>query len=390
MKKKTFILLILTLICNPTFGQTKTDLDKDKLFGKIKSILTFSVNYENEKDTVYNYKKLFNENGMEVNFVNFNPNIRFDSIIKKYDNLNRLIKKIEFTKGGNFMSTDREKFIETLIYNYDNNCYKPSKIEDSNSNYKIIYKFDERCNTISENIIENYKETSKTFKFDNQYRLIKKTVSNLGEKADLEETLTYDDINNTIITIQYNPKKNVYYSKVFTKLAENKKVLEVVTYQEEKLIAGKLFGSESPQISDNISGKVKYEYDNSNLIREISFDGKNNELYKVENSYTENGELKEERIYKAVKLEFRKEYTYENGKLINEKKYLPNEKEPEYIKSWKYNSNGKIIELYHLLKDGDKYSNVYLYDDFSNEIEERIFENGELIKKKLTKIEYYK
>ena len=390
MKINKIIFFLLSMLSLSTFGQAKTDLEKEKLFGKIKSILTFSINYENEKDTIYNYKKYYHENGMEVKFVDFTSNTRFDSIVKTYDKENRIIKKIEYTRGKNFASKEKAKFEEALLYEYNNKCNKLSKIEDPNSNYKITYKFDDRCNIIAENKTENYKESSKTFEFDTKDRIIKETKSDVGEKADLEQTFIYNDKNNTITKIQFSPKKNVYYSKEITLFNEKKKVLEIATYQDEELISGKSFGTESLTIPKNINSKVKYEYLNDNLIKEINIDGNDNELSKIEYQYSKLGDLNEEKYYIKQKLVQKKEYIYENGKLIVEKRFLANKKNPDYIKTFIYNGDNQIKELITILEDGNKYSNEFLYDNFKNKIAEIIKDDGKIMTKKITKIEYFR
>ncbi len=357
------------LISYPIFGQLKTDLVKDKLFGKVKSIHKFKIEYGEKTDSVLISKEYFNENGMKLKYINFSKSTKFDSIANTFDKKNRKLSKNEYTRSGNFNSIYREKFIETLFYQYNEKCDKPIVTKDSNSSYKVINKFDENCNLISETIIDKEKEKSTTFILDKKARITKKTFGYLNEKLDLVETFAFDDKNNTLTNIQFSPKNNVYYIKEVTEFNTKNKIIQVTTFQQEILKNGILFAAESPNLPDNITKIIQYDYDNNdNLISEINFDGKNNELLKVNYLYDDKGELKEEKLFKEKKLEYRKEYKYENGKLLEEMQFLTNKKKPEYTKTFKYNDKKQIIKLLQLI-DQDKYSTEYVYDSFNNEIQ---------------------
>ena len=389
MKKNKLILLLTILLSYSTFGQLRTEVEKVKLFGKVKSILSYKVEYGEKTDTVLIKKEYYNENGMKLKYINFSEHSRFDSIVNTFDNKNRRTSKIEFKRTGSFGNIGKEKIIDTLYYEYNNKCNDPIIIKDPKGTYKVITKLDENCNIISETVIDYGRENSTTFELDKKGRVIKKVVSNLGEKADLYETFEYDDENNTSTNIQYSPKHNVYYLKKLTQFNENKKVVQVTNFQQVIMKDNIFVTSESQNVPDNIYKKVKYEYDGNNkLISELSFDGKNNELEKVENFYDETGKLKEEKHYQSGKLEIRREYKYENGKRVEEKTFLQNNKTPEFVKTQRYNDNGQIIEFMQLA-DGDKYSNQYVYDSFNNEIENKEHENGKLLRTKFTKIEYH-
>ena len=111
MKKQTIILFSLMLLNYPIFGQIKTDLEKDKLFAKVKSIHKYKIEYGEKTDSVSISKEYFNVNGMKLKHINLSKSIRFDSIVNTFDKENRKTSKIEYTRSGNFNSIDHEKFI---------------------------------------------------------------------------------------------------------------------------------------------------------------------------------------------------------------------------------------------------------------------------------------
>ncbi len=389
MTKNTIILLILTLFSFPTFGQTKTDVKKDKLFGKVKYTYSYKVNYENIKDTVFFSKNFYNENGMKLKYFGLPKRIGTDSIINTYDKHNRIISKIVYESSINYSSDQTEKSIDTTYYEYNNKCEDYTVLKNPKGTYQINYVFDENCRMISETEIGRGSTNTTSVEFDKKGRLIKQTFTYLGGKPNKLETYKYDDENNTLTYVEYSPRYDVYREKTITQFNQNNKIVQK-TFLYEPTAGGEIiFKDGSKKEPDQIKLIRKYQYDSENkLIGEIHLDGNNNEIIKVEIFYDEKGELKEQKFYKMGKLEYREEYKYENGKRVEEKQFLPNKKTPEYIKTEKYNDNGQIIELIQLV-EGDNYSNQYLYDSFNNEIEKNELKNGKLLKTEFTKIEYY-
>lgn len=386
MTKNTIILFLISLVSLSVLGQTKTDIEKSKLLGKVKSVHTYTVEYNTKTDTLFLNKEIYSEKGMLLKYYNFTEHTRFDSIVNTYDTQNRKTSKIEFKRTGRFGSIGKEKIIDTIYYQYNSTCKEPIVIKTPNSTYKVSKQLDKNCNILSETELNNGKETTTLFELDAKGRITKKTFTNSGKKADFYETFEYNDVNLTVTNTQHSSQQSIIYFKEITQYNANKKVIQVTTFKQETANASTL---KSPNTAPNLHKKVTYIYDaKDNLLNEIYFDENNNEIFKIESTYNDKAELIEQKRFKAGKLEFTKEYKYKNGKTTQEKKVLPNTTAPEYIKTYNYNNNGQLTELIQLV-DGDKYTNQYIYDRFNNEIENKEFENDKLIKTKHTKIEYY-
>ena len=390
MTKSTIILLfVLILFGFPIFGQTKTDVEKDKLFGKVKSVYWYKLEYGDKTDSVLFSKEYYNENGMKLKHINFSEYSRTDSIINIYNKKNKIITKIEYKSIPSLSSNAIEKNIETTYYEYNNKCDDYTVLKNPKGTYQINYVFDENCRIISETEIGRGETNTTTYDYDQKGRFVKQTFTYKGDKPDKLETYKYDDKNNTLTYLEYSPSYDVYREKTITQFNKNNKVIQKTFFNLPTAGGSITFTTGSKGEPDQIHLIKKYQYDNDDkLIAEIHLNGKNNELIKVEVFYDEKGELKEQKFYKASKLEYREEYKYENGKIIEEKQFLPNKKKPEYIKIRKYNAKNQLVE-FMLLEDKNKYSNEYIYDKFDNEIEKKELKNGKLVSTEFTKIEYY-
>lgn len=387
--KNLFLLLVLLTTQIFVFGQTKTDVQKDKLFGKVKSTYTYEVNYKNHSDTTFFARNLYSENGMKLKYLNYYQYSRTDSIVNTYDKQNRIKTKIEYESIPSLSSNAIEKRIDTTYYEYNTKCDDYTVLKNPRGTYQINYVFDENCRIISETEIGRGRTNLTEKYYDPKGRVVKQTFTYNGDKPDKLETYKYDDKNNTLTYLEYSPRYDVYREKTITQFNKNNKVIQK-TFFNTPITGGSItFTTGSKNEPDQIHLIKKYQFDNDDkLLIETHLDGKNNELLKVEVFYDEKGELREQKFYKASKLEYREEYKYENGKRVEEKQFLPSRKKPEYIKTRKYNANNQLVE-YILLQDKNKFSNEYVYDNLDNEIEKKELKNGKIISIKFTKIEYY-
>ena len=389
MTRNTIILLIFTLFSFPIFGQTKTDVEKDKLFGKVKSVYSYKLEYGDKTDTISFNKEYYNENGMKLKYINFSEYSRIDSIVNTYDKKNRLLTKIEYESSRSLSSNEIEKSIDTTYYEYNNKCEDYAVLKNPKGTYQINYVFDENCRIISETEIGRGRTNTTINDYDQKGRVVKQTFTYKGDKPDKLETYKYDDKNNTLTYVEYSPRYDVYREKTVTQFNKNNKVIQKTFYNVPTAGGSITFSEGSKSEPDQIHLVKKYEYQNDEkLIIETHLDEKNNELLKVEVFYDEKGELKEQKFYKMGKLDYREEYKYENGKRVGEKQFLPNKKTPEYVKTRKYNANKQLIEFV-LFEDDNQFSNEYVYDSFNNEIEKKELKNGKLLNTEFTKIEYY-
>ncbi|OPB94515.1 hypothetical protein [Elizabethkingia ursingii] len=390
MKKYTTLSLILMLLSFPLLGQNKTDLEKNKLFGKIKSILSFKVNYGYKNDTILFSKEYYNENGMNMKYIDFSEYSKIDSIVNTYNKKNQLISKVEYKRVSSLSSDDVENSNDTSIYEYNNKCNEPTTIKSSKRNYQINYIFDDKCRRISETEIGRGRTQITQITYDSKERLIKQTFTYEGEKPDKVETYKYDDEKNTLTYLEYSPRYDVYREKTVTQFSNTQKIIQKTFFNMPTAGGSITFSKGSKNEPNQIYLIKKYQFNSDDkLIMETHLDGNNNELLKVEVFYDDKKELKEQKFYKNGHLEYREEYKYADGKRLEEKQFLLDNKKPQYIKTRKYNANGQLLEFI-LFEDNNRYSNKYVYDQFNNKIEKKELKNDKLLNTVFTKIEYYK
>lgn len=406
MTKNTIVLLVLLLFSFPIFGQTKTDIEKDKLFGKVKSVTSYRVDYAEKTDTVLFSKVYYNENGMKTKYIpyekdyGYKPIRGLDSTSFFYDKQNRLILNSTYEWfRDNYDEAKIDRKTKTENYIYDPICNQIAselttflKLTESGSDttsMKVSYRYDKECRAIFMEEIGSGRTKITENIYDHKGRVIKRTFTYKGDKPNTLETYKYDDENNTLTYVEYSPRYDVYRGKTVTQFNKNDKVIQKSFFNAPTAGGSITFSTGSKSEPDQIHLIKKYQYDNNDeLLTETHLDGKNNELLKVEVFYDEKGELKEQKFYKMGKLDYTEEYKYENGKRVEEKQFLPNRKKPEYIKTRKYNANKQITEFV-LFENDNQFSNEYVYDSFNNEIEKKELKNGKLLNSEFTKIEYY-
>ncbi|MDR2230777.1 MAG: hypothetical protein LBE39_15020 [Flavobacteriaceae bacterium] len=389
MKKYTTLSLILMLLSFPLLGQNKSDLEKNKLFGKVKNIFSFKVSYGDKNDTIFFSKDYYNENGMNLKYIDFSEYSRIDSIINTYNKKNQILSKVEYKRISSLSSDDVENSIDTSIYEYNNKCNEPTKIKSSNRNYQISYIFDDKCRRVSETEIGRGRTQVTNITYDSKGRIIKQTFTYEEEKPDKVVMYKYDDEKNTLTYLEYSPRYDVYREKMITQFSSTQKIIQKTFFNMPTAGGSITFSKGSKSEPNQIHLIKKYQFNNDDkLITETHLDGNNNELLKVEVFYDDKKELKEQRFYKNGHLEYREEYKYVDGKRLEEKQFLLDKKKPQYVKTRKYNANGQLLEFI-LFEDNNRYSNKYVYDQFNNKIEKKELKNDKLLNTEFTKIEYY-
>ena len=138
-------------------------------------------------------KDYYNENGMNLKYIDFSEYSRIDSIINTYNKKNQILSKVEYKRISSLSSDDVENSIDTSIYEYNNKCNEPTKIKSSNRNYQISYIFDDKCRRVSETEIGRGRTQITNITYDSKGRIIKQTFTYEEEKPDKVETYKYDD-----------------------------------------------------------------------------------------------------------------------------------------------------------------------------------------------------
>ncbi|WP_433900250.1 hypothetical protein [Sphingobacterium puteale] len=390
MKKYTALFYLLVLFSSPVFGQNKTDLEKSKLSGKVKSIHSYKVSYGDKTDTIFFSKDYYNENGMNLRFIDLSEYSRIDSIINTYNTKNQIISKIKYQRIPSLSSDEVEKNNDTTYYKYNDRCSEATSIKSPNGNYQVSYLFDDECRIISETETGRGTTNITNVTYDSKGRVVERSFTYEGEKPDKVEIYKYDDEKNTLTYLEYSPRYDVYREKTITQFSGTNNIIQKTFFNMPTAGGSITFNKGSKSEPDQVHLVKKYQFNNDDkLIAETHLDGNNQELLKIEVVYDDKKELKEQRFYKSGQLEYREEYTYVDGKRLEEKQFLPDQKKPQYIKTRKYTVKGQLSEF--ILFEGENiYSNEYVYDEFDNKIEKREFKNGKLLNTELTRIEYYK
>lgn len=393
MKRYSIILFIFTLFNLPLFGQIKNDVEKDNLFGKVKSIISYKLEYGEKTDSTLLWKVYYNENGMKLKQIIFSEDSKVESIVNTYDKKNRLLSKIQSESKRDLSTNEIEKSIDTIYYEYNNKCENYAVLKNPKGTYRINYTFDENCRISSETKIGRGNTHTITYEYDYKDRLIKRTLTYLGEKPDKEETFNYDDDNNTLTNIEFDLKNNAYLEKTITNFNKNNKIVQKKFFL---ITAGRPLTTRRPSFSEKKEDEPveiylikNYQYNKDDkLTTETHFDIENKEILKNLLFYDEKGELKEQKSYENGKLDYREEYKYENGMRVEKKNFLSDQKKPEYVLTFKFNNNKQIVEFAKLFND-NKFSNEFVYDKYKNVISDKRFENGKNLKTEFIKIEYY-
>lgn len=403
---KNAFLFILIIINVHAFAQTKTDLEKEDLKGKVKSTLSYRISVDKKSDTLFFSKISYTKNGMKEKYLDiendygYKPMRGLDSTTYAYDAQNRISRTSDYEWFKNDNDPSKELRESTDTFTYDKKCNDiatqktviKTKSKDNNSTdtWIVTYKYNDQCNMIFMEEVGRGRTNTTIVDYDSKERAIKRTFTYEDEKPDKVETYQYNDAKNTLVYLEYSPRYDVYREKTITQFNDHKKVTQKTFYNAPTAGGSITFTKGSKTEPNQIYLIKKYTYNSDHQLQsEIHLDGSNKELLKVEVFYDEKKELKEQKFYKNGKLEYREEYKYSNGNRLEESQFLPNKKSPEYVKSHKYNSDNQIIE-YILAEGKNKYSNVYVYDKTGNEIEKHELKNGQLVNTEFTEIEYYR
>lgn len=402
--KKITILFLIFLQCH-VFAQSKTDVEKEGLKGKVKTTLSYKISVDKKSDTLFFSKIDYNKNGMKQKYVPFEndygyqPMRGMDSITYAYDSQNRLTRTSEYEWFKNDSDNSKEIRESTDTFIYNDKCNEPmsqttvikTKSKDINKTetWKVAYQYNSKCNMTFMEEIGRGRTNTTLYTYDSKDRVTKRTFTYEDEKPDKLETYQYDDAKNTVTYLEYSPRYDAYREKTITQFNTNKKIIQKTFFNAPTNGGSITFKTGSKTESNQIYLIKKYDYNSDNQLQsEIYLDGNDKELVKVEVFYNDKKELKEQKFYKNGKLEYREEYQYSNGNRLEESQFLPNKKSPEYIKSRKFNSDNQLTEF--VLTEGkNKYSNLYIYDEKGNEVEKQELKNGKLVNTEFTKIEYY-
>lgn len=398
-------LLFLLILQFHAFAQTKTDLEKEGLKGKVKTTLSYKITADKKSDTLFFSKISYSKNGMKEKYLDiendygYKPIRGIDSTTYAYDTKNRLSRSSEYEwfKDDNEGAKEYRESTDTFIY--DEKCSdiatqtttikKKSKKESSTDTWIVTYRYNTNCKMTFMKEVGRGRTNTTLIHYDSKDRIIRRTFTYEDEKPDKLETYDYDDPKNTVTYLEYSPRYDVYREKTKTQFNANKKIVQKTFYNAPTAGGSITFTKGSKTEPDQIYLIKNYGYNNDHQLQtETHLDGNNKELVKVEVFYDAKKELKEQKFYKNGQLEYREEYQYSNGNRLEESQFLPNKKSPEYIKSRKFNAANQLTEF--VLSEGkNKYSNIYIYDKNGNEIEKRELKNGQLENTEFTEIEYY-
>lgn len=235
MKKIVIFFITLLLIeCNTSKSKIRTDLERQDLKGKVKSIK--SVAYR----AIEKFGKIQKGNENSIFFYTFN-------------------------KDGNFIeciSNEKENNSrQTFIYNDQGNIIEQKEYDfKGNLKSQTTYSYDRKGNKIEENSFEGYQFRRSIYKYDNKCRevetLITISIKGINGSIELRKIKEYNNEGNIIEEKTYDNNNNLVIKGIYT-------------YDEKGNIIKNIFvGSDTNEIEE----KYIYTYDkNSNKIEEQKY-----------------------------------------------------------------------------------------------------------------------
>ena len=418
--------------------ETKTDLERDDLKGRVKRIIGYKVeNYDPNSDLPQKirYEAVYDSQGRKIEeiFYKEDGNIskketwkydeqgniilhdthyyyedvhRFYCSTWKYDEKGNKIEEIWYTDG--YATTK-----QTWKYNEKGNRIEYIRYDDETMSIKknmISYEEGERGNRVKTIWCEY--EFGKTFNVERYYNEHEKLIEAIyyGENGNIskKQTWKYDDKGNKIEDIQYENGKIIFEDT--WKYDDKGNEIEYISYHNKgnrKIVSMKTTSKyddkgnkiESTYYEDQYGNIISKYDDKGNRIEYIRYDRNGKIDIKETWKYDSQGNKMEEyegKQYRKKWQEAFSKFIYENNRTTIEKvTYSDGNISGE--ETWRYDEKGNLIEVLEKKKQNtgkwQEELTKYEYDDQDNWIQEMIFiQRGkkQIIHKKYREIEYYK
>lgn len=342
------ILAIAILLCGTfisAWGQPmpqekeKTDLEKEKLHGKVKAVAVtgFNVVRLNGKlqkgKVIHSSQSTFNSHG---NILESNSSAGDDTVQNEYIHFKAIHSRFHYDDNGTLVSNSHYngdgQMVDSASYKVDSkgnridwNTYKgdgsvewnynreydiKGNMIESNEYYlgvlktRHTYKYDDKQNVSEENVFEGdgRVKLKELFKYDDNRNVVEITDFDKSGGFKARFTYAYDTRGNQVEEREYDSENAARYKKIVTKYDADNNVIEVTRYNEK----GKVnyhcrldkWGNHTLDITYKPDGSIlekisqKYVYDSHNCETENDrFNAKGKLAMKTRNiySYDENG-----------------------------------------------------------------------------------------------------
>lgn len=264
--KKLFLVTFLTSVT--LFGQNKTDLQKAKMNGQIKSIHT--IEYKATKDAQKGEK--FNEmttafntkgNFTEMKVINELVQMTFKT---SYDNNDNFIAMESINTEGKVTSKNESKYnekglkVEDITKMPDGTVFQRMLFTYNDKGYEVERKM---CgisdNSCSEKIISEYDQKGNV--------VLEKTVRVLGGRMIDKSTYKYDEKGNKTEWLSYNERDELMEKTVY-KYDTNNNEIEVSLYDAFDVLEEKKTYKYTYDKQNNWTQKIEYINGTPNSISE--------------------------------------------------------------------------------------------------------------------------
>ena len=366
--------------------ETKTDLERDDLKGRVKRIIGYKVeNYDPNSDLPQKirHEAVYDSQGRKIEDIYYKEDGNISSKETwKYDEQGKLLESNSDSYYGDEHSFLNCKYDEKgnkieEIRGYDGHVTKQTWKYDEKGNKIEYIRYDDETMSIKNNMI-SYEEGERgnrvktiwyeyefgeTFNVERYYNEHEKLIEAIyyGENGNIsrKRTWKYDDKGNLIERIVYNSN-----SKETWKYDDKGNLIEHIVHNSKG------------NISRKRTRKCKYD-DKGNLIEHIEYNSKGNISWKNTSEYDNQGNLIEDIVYNS-KGNITRKYD-DKGNRIEHIRCNRNGK-IVFKETWKYDSQGNKMEEYKG-RDGKKWQETFskfIYENNKTTIEKVIYSDGNI------------
>lgn len=363
MKTFSIALLLITGLLTTVRAQEPTDLERDHLKGKIKSITVnqnklIPIGGHNEKGRLI--QTSYARYNLKGNLTEFYSSAGSDTLADepmsfnaekhtyRYDKDGNLVGKNTYKENGalddssTYLVDERGSRIDWTTYTADG-----TKVRD------FISEYDTRGNLLESNeYVKDKLNFRHTYRYDDKSNDIEERGYDEKGRLTWKETLEYDTKDNLIEVVDYGPRDS-FEARYKYKYDDKNRLIEEDEYRSETSDKHKTVVNKYDVKGTLV--EVKNFDEKNQLIHHATMD--NDELHVIDISYKPNGDI---------------------NKMTNRKhKYDSRSNEAEETI---YDADGKVVL---------KYIYEFEYDKAGNWIKKTIFENDKPVEVSERKINYY-
>ena len=353
MKRLKLTLLLVSLCFLAQAQREKTDLEKDRLKGKVKSIVSVGYKPDNSSGKIHKGKEVhrstskYNDKGfvtlfvatagkdtVEGEYVNYNA----EKTTYTYDNKSNLIGANNYDPDGNlddsssYTVDNKGNRIDWFIYRadgtmeqnftteYDNkgNLIESNEYAKGKLKERHTYKYDDKGHQSEDNLFgaDGRMKWKETFNYDTKGNLVEVTDYKRNGGFDARFVYGYDVKGNQIEEKEYTSESSLKHKRILTKYDTAGNITEVNQFNETGHFSSQCKmdkrGNHLIDITYNPDGTLREK-----VLQSYKYDDNGNEIEQVR--YYADGRVAEKKEFKYDydrRGNWTKKTTYQNGVAI--------------------------------------------------------------------------